>query len=54
VQQLEAAPVLMNLARTTAFHKSQLAASPLPGGGAAQQRKYVEDLTEMLRTTMCL
>jgi hypothetical protein len=52
--QLDGAPALLNLARTLAFHKQQLAASPLPAAAAAQQREHVTDLTEMLRTIMCL
>lgn len=54
VKQLESAPVLNNLARTLAFHKRQLEDTPLPAAQAAQQREFVSDLTEMLRTIMCL
>ena len=52
--QLQDAPALQNLARTVAFHQAQLASAPLPPAAAAQQREYVHDLTEMLRTIMCL
>lgn len=54
VRQLQDAPVVMNLARSLAFHAGQLADAPLPPDAAARQREYVTDLTEMLRTIMCL
>ena len=54
VQQLHDAPVVMNLARTLAFHAGQLADAPLAPDAALRQREYVHDLTEMLRTIMCL
>jgi hypothetical protein len=53
-KQLEQAPVLMNLARTLAFHSALLQDTPLSPAAAASKREYVQDLTEMLRTIMRL
>ena len=53
-QQLEAQPALLNLARSLLFHKQQLASAPLPAAARAAQGECVQDLTEMLRTIMCL
>jgi hypothetical protein len=53
-QQLQDAPVVMNLARTLSFQIGQLADSRLSPDATATQREYVHDLTEMLRTIMCL
>jgi hypothetical protein len=53
-RQLQDAPVVMNLARTLSFQIGQLADLPMPPDKIAAQREYVHDLTEMLRTIMCL
>jgi hypothetical protein len=54
VKQLEDAPVLMNLARVLALQTALLEDTPMPPGEAAIQQEYVQDLTEMLRTILCL
>lgn len=54
VKQLEGAPVLMNLARVLALQTALLEDTPMPPGEASIQREYVQDLTEMLRTILCL
>jgi hypothetical protein len=54
VKQLHATPGILNLARTLAFHSQLLRDAPLPPAAAAAQRERVADLTEMLRTIMCL
>ena len=54
VKQLDDNPVLLNLARTLVYHKRQLDHAPLTAAAAAQQREHVTDLSEMLRTIMCL
>lgn len=54
VRQLEESPVLMNLARAVAFHNATLEDAPLPPAEAAAQKEVTDDLTEVLRTIMCL
>ena len=44
----------MNLARALAFHHAALQDAPLAPAEAATQKEIVDDLTEMLRTIMCL
>lgn len=54
VRQLQESPVLMNLARAVAFHNATLQDAPLPPAEAAAQKEVADDLTEVLRTIMCL
>lgn len=52
--QLHSRPEVLNLARTLAYHRHALETTPLDPAAATRQREYVHDLTEMLRTILCL
>ena len=52
--QLNDAPVLLNLARSLAYHRSMLEDAPMAPDLMDTQREYVHDATEMLRTILCL
>lgn len=54
VQQLHDSPGLLNVARALAFHSHLLRDTPLAPAAAVAERERVADMTEMLRTIMCL
>lgn len=49
-----ASPVLQNLARTLAYHKTCLAQLPLDKAGMTELLEVVDDLSHTLRSVLCL
>ena len=54
VQQVASRPVLLNLVRSLAYHKRSLAQEPLTLAQAEKQQHLVNDISDTLRTILCL
>lgn len=54
ISQVAGRPCLLNLSRTLAYHKRTLREEPLTLAEAEQQQHLVNDISDALRTVLCL
>ena len=54
IKQVANRPCLLNLSQTLAYHKRTLAEEPLTLAEAEQQQHLVNNISDTLRTILCL